>query len=546
MTERSSTEPRPWRSGGWWVENLLRPMLIAGMMVCLVSPAVQLFEWLMEGWNGTYFVIFLFFACLEGILSERVLQRQRITGWGYLGSRAAEALLLLLLLKLINYIPLGLDRLLADARVWLVDLERLVTIVDFYTIIVFLPLWAGSLYIARMVMDLDVEQSQADAPPDKTSTEYYLWMTQPFEMRDRQATLTWLSEIFMWGGAAILLVSAMIYFLLSTSAVAALPILFYFALGVALLSQARFSVAQAGWRIQGIPVQAGITRRWLLWAAVFLVAVALGAALLPTSYAMGPLQSVLYVISFLVVLIAFGLNLLLFLLMLPLAALFPSLQRPQRPTALPWNTPGVDPTVPSAQPPWLDVLVSFLFWATVLAIVGYALMRFLRDRLGVLDESEDAQRTWWGRLLMWLRDLWRRWRAWRSEAQAQRRQRRAEWRAERSARVDPFRFLSLGQMSPRELVRYFYVSTARRAAQIGRPRGPGQTPYEYQADLGEQFPDLESDLTGLTDAFVQARYSSQPVQPEDAEAVKPLSQRIKAALKRRRFSSRPDSENKHD
>ena len=89
-------------------------------------------------------------------------------------------------------------------------------------------------------------------------------------------------------------------------------------------------------------------------------------------------------------------------------------------------------------------------------------------------------------------------------------------------------------LEPRELVRYFYVSTARRAAQAGQPRRPAQTPYEYEASLGEQFPDLEPDLAGLTDAFVEARYSRALVKPEDVNRVKPLWQRIKAALRRRR------------
>jgi hypothetical protein len=75
---------------------------------------------------------------------------------------------------------------------------------------------------------------------------------------------------------------------------------------------------------------------------------------------------------------------------------------------------------------------------------------------------------------------------------------------------------------------------SRRAAQAGRSRAPAQTPHEYQADLDRQFPELEPDLTGLTSAFVKARYSRQAVEKEDAEAAKPLWQRIKARLQRRR------------
>jgi hypothetical protein len=96
------------------------------------------------------------------------------------------------------------------------------------------------------------------------------------------------------------------------------------------------------------------------------------------------------------------------------------------------------------------------------------------------------------------------------------------------------RFFSLRRLPPRELVRYFYLSAAKRATQAGQSRGPNQTPYEYQDMLDNRFPELEPDLTGLTNAFIKARYSYRPVRKEDADAVKPLWQRIKVALRRRR------------
>ena len=102
MNGQASAASRPARGSSWWVENLLRPVLIAVMMVCLAVPLVRILEWMRPGWQGTYFLVFCFFAGLEGILSERSLRRRRITGWSYLGSRAAEALILLIILKVAN------------------------------------------------------------------------------------------------------------------------------------------------------------------------------------------------------------------------------------------------------------------------------------------------------------------------------------------------------------------------------------------------------------------------------------------------------------
>jgi hypothetical protein len=520
--------------GLWWVENLLRPVLIAAMMACLAMPFIKILEWMMPGWDGTYFLVFAFFAGLEGILSERVLQKQGVGCWRYLISRGTEALILLLLLKLVSYVPLGLDQLLADAAAWLSDPNRFVTVTDLMTGALFLVLWVGALHVARLASQLDVSEAKAPPPEDKTSTEYYLWLTRPPRARFYQEALDHLGELFIWGGIGILLSSALVHFLVPTATAPVLYILIYFALGVALLSQARFGVAHASWTAQGIPIQPSIGRRWLLWGVIFILGVAAVALLLPTGYAMGPVLALLalfgIVFQTLMFLVTFG----IYLIALLLSLLFPRVEQPVAPAFELGQGLAPEPAVTSASPPWFDILLSVLFWAMILAIVGYALYRFLRDRLGLLaGEDAEQEGTLWGRFLAWLGALWARWLAWQHEVQVGLVRRRAERKEARSQPGALRRFFSLRRLPPRELVRYFYLSAARRAAQAGQPRLPGQTPYEYQASLDGRFPDLEPDLAGLTDAFVQARYSRRPVHREDAEAVKPLWQRIKAALRRR-------------
>jgi hypothetical protein len=530
------------RPGSGWVQNLLRPALVAGMLVCLLSPVVEILEWWLPGWNGTPFLVFAFFAGLEGILSERALRQRRIIGWGYLVSRAAEILLLLLLLRLLRYVLLGWDQLWADALRWPRDLGLLFDEPFLYTCLVFVPMWLGALQMSRLLSQLDVGKGKGPPPEDRTSIEYYLWLTSPSPVGERRAGLEQLAAFYLWGGIALLLASAAIYGLLPSVRIPAIPILLYFVMGLALLSQGHFSVLHASWETQEVSIQPGIARRWLPWAVVFGVGVALVAWLLPTRYLADPIHALLALIGLIVALlyqgVLFVVGLVVLLLYYLLSPLFPEMEAPEPPRLEPIEPmarelvgEGGPATVP-------EVLLTSLFWIAILAIVGYALYRFVRDRLGPVFESEEAEDTRWGRLVAWLRDLWRRWRGWRREVGAQLQARRAQRRAERMARIRPPRFLSLRRLSPRELVRYFYLSTERRAAQAGRPRRRDQTPYEYEAELDESFPDLEEDLSGLTEAFVAARYDRRPVGKGDADAVKPLWQRIKAALRRRR--SRPD------
>jgi hypothetical protein len=407
-----------------------------------------------------------------------------------------------------------------------------------YMSLLFLPLWMGSLYVARSLRELDVDGEKNRPPEDKTSIQYYLWLISPKPARSRQEELERLAAFFVWGGAALLLVSAVIHQFVFSVQTLVLPILLYFALGVALLSQGHFSVLHAGWAMERVPIQRSIGRRWLLWGLVFLVGVASIALLLPTSYAAGPIRALLTVFSFIFGFVFqflfFVFSLIIYLIALLLSTIFPSMQEPTQPTAPGIPAAPADPMWSSGEGGWLEMILTALFWILILSIVSYALYRFVRDRLGLLAESEQAEGTWWGRFLRWLQSLWRWIQTWRRGVQAQLRQRRIPRVRERAGLPSPFRFLSLRRLSPRQLVRYFYLSTERRAAQAGQPRGKAQTPYEYQAELDRHFPELEPDLEGLTEAFVGARYSRQSVEKEEAAATKTLWQRIKAALLRRR------------
>jgi hypothetical protein len=509
------------------------------MVVCLATPVMAVLEELTRAqngaylWRGSYFLVFVFFASLEGTLSERVLQERRVTGWTYLVSRGSEALLLLLVLKLVNYIPLGFEQLRIEALIWPTNPYAFVQPRDLLSGMLFLPLWAGAIRVARIMRDLDLDENEKSPPQDKTSPAYYLWLTQPPVARYRQAAVEELVNAALWGGLIILVVSTALYLLSPGARVAALSTLAYFALAVTLLIQARFSVSHAGWRLQGVSIQPGIGRRWLLWSVIFLIGVALFALILPTRFSMGPLTALLGLLGILYSVLMFFINLLLYLLFLPIAWLFPKVEpRPFPSDQIP--IPPETPAVGAATTPWLEILASGFFWLLVLAIVGYAVRRFWQDRVATWSETEEFRTSWWGRLLTWLRASWQALWRWGGELPGRVARRLAHTRMLGELPPRPSRFLFPGRLPPRELVRYFYLSMSRRAAQAGRLREPGQTPHEYQAALDQQFPELEPDLTGLTSAFVKARYSRQSVEKEDVAAVKPLWQRIKAILQRRR------------
>jgi hypothetical protein len=525
------------RNESRWVDNLLRPALLAAMMVCLASPVVHIFRWLVPDWNGVYFLAFCFVAGLEGILSERALRTHRITGWNYVASRGAELLVLLLLLKAVNYLSSGAGDLWSGVSLWLKSPESLITPVDYVTGICFLVLWGGAIQVAREVLQLDADERKAPPPADKTSSEYYLWLTQPSPISHRQEALAWLAETFLWGGLAAVTAFGAIHFLLPQTSPPVLPILLYFGLGLAVLSQARFSVAHSGWRVQGLSIQRGITRRWLFWATLFLVGVVCLALLLPARYSLGPVLALLYFLGMVYRLVFSLFGLIHYAVYLLLASLFPGIEEQPPPPAAMNPAFSLEGLEGAERAPWLDIVLSSLFWTVISLIVGYSLIRFLVDRFELRLEADEPRTFWWTRLLGWLRVLFRRWRSRRRGVRDQRAARSALGDGARNI-MGGLRFLSLRRLPPRALVRYFFLSTARRAAEAGQPRGPGQTPYEYQASLDEHFDGLEPDLAGLTSAFVRARYSPQPIESHDVDEVKPLWRRLKALLRRHRLTRR--------
>jgi hypothetical protein len=134
--------------------------------------------------------------------------------------------------------------------------------------------------------------------------------------------------------------------------------------------------------------------------------------------------------------------------------------------------------------------------------------------------------AWLIQQLSW---LWRDTRTWAGQVTE-----RARTMLRRPVAIRPARMpaLRLGRLAPRELVRYFYRSTLRRAADGGLARSRAQTPYEYSATLAHHLPEAQNDIAELTDAFVVAEYSPRPIEQADAQRARRPWERVRRQLRR--------------
>jgi hypothetical protein len=315
-------------------------------------------------------------------------------------------------------------------------------------------------------------------------------------------------------------------------------LLVYFLGGFSLLSQAQLSAMNARWLINGVTRAGQVEKSWHRYTVWLLGGIALVAAFLPigstfaiSSILNGILQGVIGAGTFILSLLS-TLMALLFLLFAGEAAPETAEQLLQ-PTLPPLPTPTPTPIPSALPPPAVDtgLITSSLFWAVAIVMSVMAISFFLRER-GVQVNTASLQRIW-QLILHWLQITWKE-----AGHQIQDWQQAVRSRLQREPKESvenqpPWRFIRLNALSPREQIRYFYLSTVKRASDKGVARQQAETPLEFADDLKEQWPEAEDDLDALTDAFLEARYGRSPIEAEDVNPVKKRWRQVKSSLRRK-------------
>ncbi len=97
----------------------------------------------------------------------------------------------------------------------------------------------------------------------------------------------------------------------------------------------------------------------------------------------------------------------------------------------------------------------------------------------------------------------------------------------------------LGRVGVRRLfaaltIRRIYAQMTRLAAEVGHPRAPSQTPYEYQTTLDQVVPGCGADVQQITEAYVGIHYGELPESREELAQVRASWHRVQAALQAKR------------
>jgi hypothetical protein len=519
--------------------QLVSYLLVAVMLACAAATVVSLLTHIFLRWQPWYLAGISFLVALDTLYSYRRFKRLTLFSSEWLAAAGTQAIILVVTLRAVIGISHGLEVFMAELTAgWFAFLLSFFSVEFMIGGGICVLTWAVSLAFAGLLdeMGLDAELIRMDgglAAPDELRPPRERMLGLVFSLGTTLVFLTALMRLDFrsaltgtWD-ATVLDVPTLSNGGAST--------LLYFMFALALLSQTQFITLHTRWSINRIPANRAIAGRWALYSVIFLLILAAFASLLPTSYSLGLLASAGYVLNIigylLFTLAQILLAIILFLFSLPFLLL--GRESPvEQPTLIPPTQPEFLPPVvdaASAPLPWLEVAKSLLFWGFFIAVLLFALVQYLRQHEDVINALRARPGLGWlGKLWDWLRGAWQAAQKGITEAVSAGLER---IRPKRTLAQSFGGWVNLRKLGPRQRVFFFYQAFLRRSGESGLPRSLSQTPLEFASRLDSALPEAEPDIEALTGAFIEARYTPRPVEPEKASRAREVWEHLKKALR---------------
>jgi len=513
------------RIGMWW-----RVALVAGMLYAFILVLGDIARAGGLTWRGGYLGLAVCLAPLEAYISNRMIKRRQLRGDDRRRFRLAEVVMLVVVLQLLRFLWQGLPHLGGK-------IERLFDVEFFLGSLIMLGCWSLVALVVQWLEEIEFQPSEA--PLSATAPGYDLWVGSHTRRLQHTAAFKHVRSLYLAGAVLMLLMAAMaqvnpghyVDFGRTGLRYLILHVLLYFVLGLALIAEARLSLLHTTWQHQEVDISPQVARRWP-WLVLALLGISVAISLvLPVQYSVGLIETLSYALNLLFTVLVTLLYLLLFLvglLLYPLRWLLARGQGGEAPPPPEFQQPPEAAPPAATGHPLLDTIKSLVFWLVALAVVAYALYNFAREHRSSLENLPILRSLY--RLGRWLAGAWQALRRRASQARLALAARLARPPAAARAGAQARRAKRLGRLTPRQLVLQYYLATMRRASSVGLHRRPSQTPDEYSDSLAGAVPEVHPDLTALTGAFVEARYSEHQVDAAYAHGLKPYFVRVKRAL----------------
>jgi hypothetical protein len=545
MRYQQQPDLKPFLDGPLYQELLL-PFLLAAMTTALLTGGIVFLNQVNGDTPWTYLYPAVFLIALETIYTHRWLHLPEQRLLNKISYRLAEFLVIALVLRLLTWLLLGGLPSLAQWRGYLLAPSSFLDPVYF----IFLLFAGVTLFQAGRLADIFQQLALSQNEISYYTMSDHARMMSAHEqppLTNRAELREQFVQFWLFGGIIVGLLAVLTAFDLAAPGFRGLrtvarlglqpemllALLVYFLTGFWLISHARLAAMRARWLADGVTPQETVARTWRRNSLLLVAAVAFLASLLPIGDTSGLGRIIEAALIPLAHLISVLFSLFLFFFAGLLALLFGRSADPVEETPFPET-----PIPPSGPPPLGEPLplsetpalvLGATFWLVMGLITLAAILYFLHDRGYRLNRP--AVRRLWRDVRRWLALLWG---GLADNVAAVHQTLSTSWRWSRPpvGPPAPLRFIRLNALSPRDKVRYFYLSAARRAREKGVSRAPGETPLEYVRHLQAHWPQAEEDIETLTTAFVAARYGREPIEPEQVSPIQAVWQRVKAALRR--------------
>ena len=507
--------------------------LVASMLACAALTVVSVISRFSPTWQPSYLSALCFIVALDRLYTYRLLRDWMSFSREWLARFGAQVIILLALTKATVGLSHCWCAFLAEIPLWQQDFTP-----NFFNgemtfaLIMVVIVWLLSGNFADLLEEIGPEHVQSEGLEENIPARKRL-VSLFFSAGTVLVILTAISRLDLHSVLDAQTLSS-IEIQIPALAAGGASTLLYFMLGLALLSQTQFISLHVRWTVQKIPVNSSLAKQWAGYSLLFLGLMALLVSLLPTRYAIQPLQVLAYLFSTaLAIYLYIGQAILAFFLYIIslIYSLFgkvpPAKSEPFAPPKLPALPADAGPA--GAGPNWWEIIKTLIFWAIFLGIIFFAARQYLRQYQGVLEKLRKLPgwkflAQYWG----WLQSLFASAKSSLASAVAAGRERTFQF----VTRPD-FGFMNLRQLAPRQRIYFFYLALVRRGGEKGLPRSLSQTPDEYAAALQAVLPAADEDIHALTQAFVDARYSRRPVQPELVQRVESAWERIRKALRKK-------------
>ena len=517
-------------------------VLVILMVTCGVLTFGYLVNRYMSSWPTTAVAIVCALIVLDRLYTYQQMKSFPILSGERMLAAGTQWIVIIIVLKVVSGLIDGFSTFLEEIPLWITDFQEYFLTSDFYLSMgVAAVVWVLSGHFAEILNEMGIEQALIERQSAIVSAEVipprYRLLNLVFNIGASLVVITALIRIDL--RVVFLGEEAPILINIPALEGGGATTLLYFMFGLALLSQTQFASLNTRWALQGVRVGRNLAVGWAFYSLLLLGVLALIASFLPTSYGLGVLALLGYVLDVLLVILVSLMQLFMILFTFLVSLPFHLMDRESPLENFTFTRPEF-PNVPTevagtvTPVAWWEALKTILIWGTIIAIVVYSIRHYLRQHEDLVDSLRRRPiLRWLLRVWIWLMDLFGGIRRGVLDAVVANLERIRLRRAATKSRGWAG-FINPRRLDPRQRVYFFYLTLIRRGNESGLIRGLSQTPYEYASTLDDALPDVDEDVDALTDAFVEARYTPKVVEEQKANLVKTYWDHIRKALRSRR------------